>query len=188
MFNEDYGLNKKIEPMKVETLDIWERYHPTIDIPLDTTFYTPEEIERNSINYISDEELSNYDCSALREHAYKDLVNPNDIFFTESHTENFGWEKRPESDYIQLVANYPQIEKFQEDGMGLEAIKQMYPKLEDSVILGFEQVPLVSQLNGKYVLDADGRHRVRAAQKAGLSRINVKVVGQYTEKVGHNNR
>lgn len=71
MFNEDYGLNKKIEPMKVETLDIWERYHPTIDIPLDTTFYTPEEIERNSINYISDEELSNYDCSALREHAYK---------------------------------------------------------------------------------------------------------------------
>ncbi|HFU4465612.1 TPA: hypothetical protein ACGO92_000593 [Streptococcus suis] len=151
-------------------------------ILLETTFYTPAEIERNSMNKILDEELSNYDCRALRENAYIASVNPNDILFTESHIENFGWEKRPESDYLSLVSSYSQIDKLRGYGMSLETIKQGHPKLADSVVLGFEQVPLVSQLEGKYMLDADGRHRVRAAQKAGLSSINVKVVGQYAKK------
>ncbi|MDW8750964.1 hypothetical protein Q7W34_05855 [Streptococcus suis] len=182
MSYEHESFEQQTETTNIEALDIWEQYHPTIDIPLDTTFYTPAEIERNSMNTLLDEELSNYDCRALKENAYMASVNPNDILFTESHIENFGWEKRPESDYLRLVSSYSQIDKLQGEGMSLESIKQAHPKLADSVVLGFEQVPLVSQLDGKYVLDADGRHRVRAAQKAGLSSINVKVVGQYTKK------
>ena len=103
-----------------------------------------------------------------------DIDNPNSFWEMHASIKDF---------FIKTASNIPIIQSELSKGKSLEEIRQN-PSLQKCVDLFFNPKNIIRVTNGDgyYRFDSDGRHRIIAARELGFN-IPVKVIGAWIRKI-----
>lgn len=134
--------------------------------------------------------IDEFDASALEKikKPYYEQVDLDKLHFFSLHLENFQWNHHgnSEKDYENLVNGMHRIENLLDSGNSFSEITSNYPRLTPLIesCYGSNSIQVYKSQDGQYIFSGnDGRHRLLMAQKMGLPKLTLEVIGNYNTTI-----